>query len=60
MSTSPDETNDDAPTGLPDQEAEEAPPLGPEESDPDGEGEPARGADAMPGIPTEGEPPSGG
>ena len=38
----------------------EAEPLGVRSADPDGEGEPARGKDAMPGIPTEGEPPSAG
>ena len=41
-------------------EAPEGQPLGPEETRPDGEGDPPRGEDAMPGIPTEGEPPSGG
>lgn len=40
-------------------EVEETP-LGTEEQQPEGEGEPPRGPDAMPGIPTEGEPPSAG
>jgi hypothetical protein len=53
------ETDRDAPTGLPDQR-EEAPPLGTTEEDPDGEGEPRRGPDSMPGIPTGGEPPTAG
>jgi hypothetical protein len=46
-------TSDDAEelTGLPDPDAPEAEPLGTTESDPDGEGDPARGAGAMPGIP---------
>jgi hypothetical protein len=35
-------------------------PLGTEEEQPEGEGEIARGEDAMPGIPTEGEPPTAG
>jgi hypothetical protein len=47
---------DDAPSGLPDDDAPEAQPLGvPEDAD-----EPGHGADHMPGIPTEGEPPSSG
>jgi len=50
-----DET-DEAPSGLPDEEVEEAP-LGVTEDD---EEEPDRGAEAMPGIPTEGEPPTAG
>lgn len=51
--------DDDIPSGMPDEDAPEAQPLGPSETDPDGEAtEP--GADAMPGIPTEGEPPSAG
>jgi len=48
---------DDAPTGLP--------PDGPQDDPlgvPDAEGDdpPRRGPEAMPGIPTEGEPPSAG
>jgi hypothetical protein len=49
----------DGPSGLPDQ-AEEATPLGTDDADPDGEGDRARGAEAMPGIPTGGEPPDAG
>jgi hypothetical protein len=45
---------DDVPSGLPDADAEE-PPLGVQEGD-----EPERGPEGMPGIPTDGEPPSGG
>jgi hypothetical protein len=56
---SADET-DPIPSGLPDDDAPEAAPLGVPEAQPEGEGEAQRGADAMPGIPTEGEPPSGG
>jgi hypothetical protein len=51
---------DDEPSGLPDPAAPEPPPLGPTEAAPEGEGEPRRGERAMPGIPTEGEPPSDG
>ncbi len=47
-------------TGLPDADAPEPSPLGPTEADPEGEGEAPRGDDAMPGIPTEGEPQSDG
>lgn len=55
MTEPPDET----PSGLPDEEAaSEDEPLGGRESDPDGEGEPRRGDQAMPGIPDEGEPPA--
>jgi hypothetical protein len=35
-------------------------PLGTSETQPEGEGEPRRGPEAMPGIPTDGDPPSGG
>jgi len=46
-------TDEQAPTGMPD-DAEEAPPLGvPEDADDDGDKE-------LPGIPTEREPPSAG
>jgi hypothetical protein len=48
---------DDAPTGLPPDEPEEAP-MGVPEAHPDGEDETERGPGAMPGIPTEGEPPA--
>jgi PAS domain S-box-containing protein len=55
-----DDAEDEAPSGLPD-DAKEGQPLGPPETRPDGEGDdPPRGEDAMPGIPTEGEPPTGG
>jgi hypothetical protein len=54
-----DDADDEAPSGLP-EDAKEGQPLGPPETRPDGEGDPPRGEDAMPGIPTEGEPPSGG
>ena len=47
-----------APSGLPGEREDE--PLGVPEANPEGEGDTPRGADAMPGIPTEGEPPSGG
>lgn len=50
---------DDAPSGLPPDEPEEAP-LGVPEADPDGENDPSRGPGAMPGIPTEGDPPDAG
>jgi len=47
-------------SGLPDPDAPEPEPLGAPEADPDGDGD-AHGADAMPGIPAEGEePPSDG
>jgi hypothetical protein len=51
-----DETPQDVPTGLPEDEPEEQP-LGVPEADPDGERTPP-GADAMPGIPSDGEPPA--
>jgi hypothetical protein len=52
-----DETPDpEVPTGLPDGEPE-APPLGVPEADPENE-DLDPGPDAMPGIPTEGEPPA--
>lgn len=59
------ETDREAVSGLPEgaaaTDAEEAA-LGVEDADADadGEGEPARGEDAMPGIPTGDEPPSAG
>jgi hypothetical protein len=53
------EIDRDAPTGLPDQR-EEASPLGTSEEAPEGEGDPRRGTESMPGIPTGGEPPSAG
>ncbi len=51
-------TPDGAPSGLPGEHEDE--PLGVPEASPEGEGDTPRGAEAMPGIPTEGEPPSGG
>ena len=44
-------------SGMPDQDAPEDEPLGVSEADPEGEGEPARGERAMPGVPDQGEPP---
>lgn len=49
--------SEDAPSGLP-ADAEEATPLGTEEEAPEGEDAPQRGEQAMPGIPTGGEPPA--
>jgi hypothetical protein len=46
-----------APTGMPDEDAPEPPPRGPAG---DMEDAPATGPAAMPGIPTEGEPPDAG
>jgi hypothetical protein len=51
------ETDRDAPTGLPHENEEEAP-LGADQEEPEGDAEPQRGEDAMPGIPTDGEPPA--
>ncbi|MEA2255759.1 MAG: hypothetical protein QOG35_1804 [Solirubrobacteraceae bacterium] len=52
--------HDDTPTGLPPDQPEE-PPLGVPEARPEGEDDdPPRGPAAMPGIPTEGEPPMAG
>lgn len=50
----------ETPSGLPDEagENEEVEPLGVPEADPDGDAD--RGAEAMPGIPTEGEPDTAG
>ncbi len=45
-------------SGLPDDDSPEPQPMGAPEGDADGEGEPARGEEAMPGMPHEGEPPS--
>ena len=47
------------PSGLPPDEFEEQP-LGVPEAHPEGDEEPKRGPDAMPGIPTEGDPPDAG
>jgi hypothetical protein len=54
------EIDRDAPTGLPDEAREDSPLGTDEEPDPDGEGDAARGAGAMPGIPAGDEPPSSG
>ena len=43
-----------APSGLP-EDAQEHEPLGPDEADPDGEGDAPRGEDAQPGL-NRGEP----
>jgi hypothetical protein len=51
-----DETQDDVPTGMPENEPEETP-LGVDDADPDGEKTP-KGPESMPGVPTEGEPPA--
>jgi hypothetical protein len=48
-------SDEPAPTGLPDDEVEESEPLGVPDPDPDA---PASGEDAMPGIPSGGEPPT--
>ena len=55
----PERTSDDPDvlTGLPDEEPEPAPLGVPAGADPDQD---PRGPDAMPGIPTEGEPPTSG
>jgi hypothetical protein len=45
-----------APSGMPDEDVAEETPLGV----PDDKSEQDKGAEAMPGIPTEGEPPTGG
>ena len=47
-----------SPSGLAD--GTEDQPLGVDHAEPEGEEEPKRGPEAMPGIPTEGEPPSAG
>ena len=53
------ETDREAPSGLPNED-HEATPLGTTEEAPEGEDEPRRGEDDMPGIPTGGEPPTAG
>lgn len=55
METNPDPKN--APTGLPDEAESEPPPLGTPDPDEDG---PDTGEDAMPGIASDGEPPTSG
>ena len=54
--TSLSTTTAEAPSGLPPEEPEDEPLGVPEETD----GEPEVGPDAMPGIPTEGDPPDAG
>jgi hypothetical protein len=49
----------DVPSGLPPEEPEHEP-LGVPDARPEGEDEPDRGPGAMPGIPTEGDPPDAG
>ena len=49
--------SEEAPSGLPSDQPE-AEPLGVPDAAPEGDDEPQRGEDAMPGIPTEGEPPA--
>jgi hypothetical protein len=49
----------DVPSGLPPEEPEQEP-LGVPDARPEGEDEPDRGPGAMPGIPTEGDPPDAG
>jgi hypothetical protein len=58
MARFPTTTSDEAPSGLPPDQPEEEP-LGVPDPPPDDD-EPDRGADAMPGIPTEGDPPAVG
>jgi hypothetical protein len=50
--------DEDIPTGMPTDDAPESGPLGPAETNPGGDG--TTGDDHMPGVPTEGEPPSAG
>jgi len=49
--------SEEAPSGLPPDQPEEEP-LGVPDAAPEGDHDPQRGAEAMPGIPTEGEPPA--
>jgi hypothetical protein len=57
MAHDPTQPASEAPSGLPPDQPEEEP-LGVPEAAPEGEDEPARGGGAMPGIPSEGEPPA--
>jgi hypothetical protein len=57
MARFPTIASEEAPSGLP-PDQEEAQPLGVPDAAPEGDDEPRRGEDAMPGIPTEGEPPA--
>ena len=47
----------ETPSGMP-PDGPEDDPMGPPETAPEAEDEPRRGPDAMPGIPTEGDPPA--
>jgi hypothetical protein len=47
----------EAPSGLPPDQPEDEP-MGPPDTAPEGEDEPRRGPETMPGIPTEGDPPA--
>jgi hypothetical protein len=58
-SAEPERREGEAPSGMPTDEHDVAP-LGTTEEDPDGEDRPRRGTEAMPGIPTGGEPPNAG
>ena len=49
---------DEAPSGLPPDQEEEEEPLGVPGGSPEDEDEPDHGPEAMPGIPTEREPPA--
>ena len=49
--------SEESPSGLPPDQPEEEP-LGVPDATPEGDDDPRRGEDAMPGIPTEGEPPA--
>jgi hypothetical protein len=60
MAATEGDARDEGPTGLPAEDAPETEPLGAPRARPEGENEAERGDDAMPGIPSEGEPPSGG
>lgn len=55
----PTPDREDVPSGLPPDQPEEEP-LGVPDAQPEGEDKPDRGPDAMPGIPTEGDPPDAG
>jgi hypothetical protein len=57
MARFPTIASEEAPSGLPPDQPEEEP-LGVPDAQPEGDDEPRRGDEAMPGIPTEGEPPA--
>jgi hypothetical protein len=59
MAEHPTTGSGEAPSGLPPDQPESEP-LGVPDASPEGEDEPGRGEDAMPGIPSEGEPPAVG